>query len=601
MPSHTPETLTAAQRAERLRLSGHDAGPSTTQDATMSTETKPAPTAAKAAAKPDRNEKYREQARAALALPPLRNATEGLDPRSDMDMSFSLLSVDDVEPYEHNPRTQPNPLYDEIKASIQADGITNAITVTRRPGQERYTTYGGGNTRLMIAKELFKAGDQRFARLHVIVKAWAGHARTIAAHLAENKMRGDISFWENAQGVNTFKAELEKERGKPLTASELNAELKTMGLGFGLKVLQNFAFAVEFLAPIGPWLRATEVNTVIRPLMGALHQLGDRLGRRVDVQQAIQETLRGHASMMAAQAAAKSVQQQQAGSEEKVTPPTLDVPLLVQDLHETVAALLKLDARAVPAMISALESDARISAETLRQVKVAPPAAAPALMPTPHQPPLAGMLAPVTTARAPAPMAAPAAKPPVPAYAPDLPAPLPDSSLLMAESPNANLQGLVLEHLSNLNDVVPLHDILCHAQSMPFGYLADLPEQDIAHASGQALPEAQVVLRAALWKVLAALSGQYDRRVTATITDVNASRWTQAVARGPQGFEEACLEAATVQVQSLDGQPAIALPDLYQVLAAPDVGFSLTRLMAVMERIRLNHPERFLPGWEPLF
>ncbi|GKS87666.1 hypothetical protein AVMA1855_25960 [Acidovorax sp. SUPP1855] len=569
----------------------------------MSTETKPAPTAAaKAAAKPDRNEKYREQARAALALPPLRNATEGLDPRSDMDMSFSLLSVDDVEPYEYNPRTQPNPLYDEIKASIQADGITNAITVTRRPGQERYTTYGGGNTRLMIAKELFKAGDPRFARLHVIVKAWAGHARTIAAHLAENKMRGDISFWENAQGVNTFKGELEKERGKALTASELNNELKTMGLSFGAKVLQNFAFAVEFLSPIGPWLRATEVNTVIRPLVGALHQLGDRLDRRVEVQQAIQAALHRHANSIAAQEAAK-IAQQQAGSE-KVTPPTLDVPLLVQDLHDTVAAVLKVDAQTVPAMISALESDARISAETLRQVKVAPPATAPVPMPTPHQTPLAGMLAPVPAARAPAPSSAPArpaTQPSAPAYAPDLPAPLPDSSLLMAESPNANLQGLVLEHLSNLNDVVPLHDILCHAQSMPFGYLADLPEQDIAHASGQALPEAQVVLRAALWKVLAALSGQYDRRITATITDVDASRWTQAVAKGPQGFEEACLEAATVQVQSLDGQPAIALPDLYQVLAAPDVGFSLTRLMAVMERIRLNHPERFLPGWEPLF
>lgn len=568
----------------------------------MSTDTKPAP--AKAAAKPDRNEKYREQARAALALPPLRNATEGLDPRSDMDMSFSLLSVDDVEPYEHNPRTQPNPLYDEIKASIQADGITNAITVTRRPGQERYTTYGGGNTRLMIAKELFKAGDQRFARLHVIVKAWAGHARTIAAHLAENKMRGDISFWENAQGVNTFKAELEKERGKPLTAGELNAELKTMGLGFGLKVLQNFAFAVEFLSPIGPWLRATEVNTVVRPLVGALHQLADRLGRRVEVQQAIQETLRSHADSMAVQAAA--MRGQQTGHEEKATPPTLDVPLLVQDLNATVATLLKLDAQAIPAMISALESDARISAETLRQVKVAPPAAAP--MPILHQPPLAGMLAPVPAARAPAPSSAPtrpAAQPSVPAYVPNLPAPAPDSSLLMAESPNADLQGLVLEHLSNLNDVVPLQDILCAVQTMPFGYLADLPEQDIAHVGGQALPEAQVVLRAALWKVLAALSGQYDRRITATITatitDVNASRWTQAVARGPQGFEEACLEAATVQVQSLDGQPAIALPDLYQVLATPDVGLSLTRLMAVMERIRLNHPERFLPGWEPLF
>ena len=54
----------------------------------------------------------------------------------------------------------------------------------------------------------------------------------------------------------SLKKEFECESGKPLTAGELNRELKERGLNYGIKTLQNFAFAVEQLSPVGEWLKA---------------------------------------------------------------------------------------------------------------------------------------------------------------------------------------------------------------------------------------------------------------------------------------------------------------------------------------------------------
>ncbi|MBS0611386.1 MAG: ParB N-terminal domain-containing protein, partial [Proteobacteria bacterium] len=142
-----------------------------------------------------------EQAR--KSLPPLSgpraSATANLDPRSDAELSFSILPVSEIVAYGHNPRQGQNPRYDELKASIKADGITNILTVTRRSVDDKYTPYGGGNTRLQIAKELFAEGDQRFAQLRVIVKEWPGDAQVITAHLVENELRADITFWEKAR------------------------------------------------------------------------------------------------------------------------------------------------------------------------------------------------------------------------------------------------------------------------------------------------------------------------------------------------------------------------------------------------------------------
>ena len=163
----TPETLTAADRAARLKLTGRDLGEaeaSTTDDPSHDQSVN------------SKNDRYRDRARESLNVGSPRSATTDLDPRAEADMSFALLEIGDIEEYSLNPRTGVNPRFEEIKASIRADGITNMLTVTRRPGAVKYFPYGGGNTRLKIARELFAEGDTRFTRLNVVTKAWPGEA-----------------------------------------------------------------------------------------------------------------------------------------------------------------------------------------------------------------------------------------------------------------------------------------------------------------------------------------------------------------------------------------------------------------------------------------
>ena len=62
------------------------------------------------------------------------------DPRHDCQIE---LKVDDIHPYEHNPRRATNAKFAEIKESIRSCGIRNPLTVTRRPGREAFHRRGG--------------------------------------------------------------------------------------------------------------------------------------------------------------------------------------------------------------------------------------------------------------------------------------------------------------------------------------------------------------------------------------------------------------------------------------------------------------------------
>ena len=44
------------------------------------------------------------------------------------------LNVDDIRPYENNPRRSANVKFDDIKESIRTSGLRSPLTVTRRPG-----------------------------------------------------------------------------------------------------------------------------------------------------------------------------------------------------------------------------------------------------------------------------------------------------------------------------------------------------------------------------------------------------------------------------------------------------------------------------------
>ncbi|WP_050714701.1 ParB family protein [Ottowia sp. oral taxon 894] len=576
MSSRTPETLTAAQRAQRLNLH--------------------ASSTAEAGTNPMSKQQQRAEAQARRSLLALgqpggqRNATADIDPGTDADMSFAVLPIDQIEPYQHNPRTGTNPRYDEIKASIMADGITNMLTVTRRSQHDKYTTYGGGNTRLRIAKELHAAGDQRFATLQVVVKQWPGDAQVITAHLVENENRGDITFWEKAQGIQKFKAEYEKESGKPLTAGELNKELKQRGLSYSVRVLQNFAFSVEHLTPVGPWLMATEVNAVIRPAVSGLMELATKFSQSAQFQARMRDVLERHRLDMVREAERLDPSEQ--------AMPELDIPKLIDDLQETLASLLGVDQARVQAMVHAIASQPRLTTQQLLSVPAveAMPAdagalagrpattlaKAPAGMPVTHrpeQPPLGAMLVAV---------------PPKPSTAGRK-----QQGTEAAASSAASLLEAIRNLLGELNAVVPLHDVLLASESLPFGYMTDLPV-DITAVDGA--PVQQPALRAALWKVLTALSGQCDQRFSEALTPETKAGidWCGTVEQGAEAFAMECAARVRTQTAS-DGMPLMGLHELSVVLSDPQVGDTIVLLLTKMEQMRLHHPQRMRDGHVPLF
>lgn len=592
----TPETLTAAKRAAQLKIGQPGSSPKVTL--AVASQDKP------------KKSSYEDIARKSLlGTPPPLNAMGHMSPTDVVDGSVSNLAITDIERYEHDPRIRANPRYDEIKASIRANGILNHISVTKRPGSTKYVVYGGGNTRLRIARELFEEGDQRFARLTVIVKVWKGDASTIAAHLVENEQRGDISFWEKAQGVLSFKANFEKERGSSLSASDLNRELKASGLNYGLRTLQNFMFAAEQLEPIGPWLGSREVN-LIRPVLGAVLELASKLGQDPAAKSAMQGVLHRQAAILSSQPAKVATDSNLEGDEEVDT--GLNTAALLDDVIAATAEALGYSADKLTAMARAIEANPRIATDTLLLVD-APPApvaqqpaigdaAAPATQAGAQQLQLGRMLSPVRTPTAPA-GGPPTKHAPSPvAHHPTVIPALPQTHAgtgEVAPQPPFDLEPL-FSTLGEIQNLVDLSDLIFTSDHpfLMFGIYLDLPKGGISHADSQALPQELIPYRLALWKLLVSLTGQLDRRCSKCLPlsiDGEDILWRQLVDQGEAAFHRTANELLGEPFESID------LSMLTMLFSHPELGYLVTRMLSQMEQIRVNCPERQLDGFVPLF
>ena len=149
-------------------------------------------------------------------------------PVSEMPM---VLTLDELRPNPDNPRTSRNPRFDDIKASIRARGLDTVPKVTRDPeGEPVYIFSDGGNTRYEILCELWQeTGDERYYRIPCMFKPWPGRLACVIGHLAENEVRGDLSFIEKAFGIRRARAIYEEQLGKNVTLRELSALLTEAG------------------------------------------------------------------------------------------------------------------------------------------------------------------------------------------------------------------------------------------------------------------------------------------------------------------------------------------------------------------------------------
>ena len=174
------------------------------------------------------------------------------DPIADTPM---VVTLDQLRPYDHDPRKKRNPAYEDIKASIRERGLDAAPAITRRPGENHYIIRNGGNTRLAILRELWsETKDERFFRLSCLFRPWPsrGEVVMLTGHLAENELRGGLTFIERALGVEKAREFYEQESSAALSQSELARRLAADGFPVQQSHISRMNDAVRYLLPAIP-------------------------------------------------------------------------------------------------------------------------------------------------------------------------------------------------------------------------------------------------------------------------------------------------------------------------------------------------------------
>ncbi|MGU1095758.1 ParB family protein [Pseudomonas aeruginosa] len=176
------------------------------------------------------------------------------DPIADTPM---VVTLDELRPYEHDPRVTRNPAYEEIKTSIRERGLDAPPAITRRPGEAHYIIRNGGNTRLAILRELWsETKEERFFRIACLFRPWPARGEIVAltGHLAENELRGGLTFIERALGIEKAREFYEQESGQALSQSELARRLTADGYPVPQSHISRMNDAVRYLLPAIPTL-----------------------------------------------------------------------------------------------------------------------------------------------------------------------------------------------------------------------------------------------------------------------------------------------------------------------------------------------------------
>lgn len=199
-----------------------------------------------------------------------------------------LVTLDQIQPFTHNPRVIRNPGFDALKASIRARGLDSAPLLTRFPSEEKYMIASGGNTRLTILNELWhETSDERFYRLQWPFRPWPGTSQQqgelhcLLGHLAESDFHSGLMFIERAQGILRLRALYHDTGLSCPTQQALAEQLTNDGYPVSQSQISRMLQTVEWLLPCIPdALYGGLTRTVIDPLLAlrrTAHQVWDKL------------------------------------------------------------------------------------------------------------------------------------------------------------------------------------------------------------------------------------------------------------------------------------------------------------------------------------
>lgn len=163
------------------------------------------------------------------------------------------VTLDEFEPYEHNPRLTKNAKYEEIKTSIRNSGLDTEFVLTKRhPSDLKYIERNGGGTRYRICQELWKeTGDDQFFRHNCLFRPWTDELSVLISHGSENDSRAPLIWLENAlHAERVMQCLIEKDPSVKTMSMRDKADLITArGWTTTHTNLIYYAFTVETLLP----------------------------------------------------------------------------------------------------------------------------------------------------------------------------------------------------------------------------------------------------------------------------------------------------------------------------------------------------------------
>lgn len=173
--------------------------------------------------------------------------TPSLAPSDPISVTQMVLKLSEIKPYDKNPRRIINPKYREIKDSIRNQrGLSIALGITRRPGEEYYMVQSGGNTRLRVLKELYQeTRDEAFNTVHCLFYPWVSESSVLTAHFIENELRGTMEIVDKAYGIQMLRAELEQELGNKISDREFVRRLTEKGFKLSNRQARRLAYVLE--------------------------------------------------------------------------------------------------------------------------------------------------------------------------------------------------------------------------------------------------------------------------------------------------------------------------------------------------------------------
>jgi len=191
-----------------------------------------------------------------------------------------LVDVDQIVPYDRNPRRSPNDKRDELKAYIWETGFNQVLTITQRPDTdhpELYMIGVGGNTRLRLVQELWhETGDARFQQVWCQFQPWTGETQTLVAHIQDNDLRGELIFIDRAIAVQELRDMLEAEAGQSLSQRALRDRLAERGYPISRTMIGWYQYTVDTLFPLIPALLQTGMG---RPTITKIYDLQKAFGK----------------------------------------------------------------------------------------------------------------------------------------------------------------------------------------------------------------------------------------------------------------------------------------------------------------------------------